>query len=207
MKIWKRIRLLAQRRQFEDDLAEEMRIHREMAAAALGSDAARAFGSAAMSMEDSRAVWGFARLDSWRQDLRYAVRGFRKTPAFALTVIGTIGLALGLNTTVFTVFDAYLLKPHAVRDPYSLYSFTWVTTKGQDHKFTWPEYEDLSRRKSVFTDVLANVMLFAGANGHGMFGQLVSGNYFTMTGAGIVMGRPLLPEDTAVPGGGGVMVL
>jgi hypothetical protein len=121
MKIWKRIRLLAQRRQFEEDLAEEMRIHREMAAAALGSDAARAFGSAAMSMEDSRAVWGFGRLDSWRQDLRYAVRGFRKTPAFALTVIGTIGLALGLNTTVFSVFNAYLLKPHAVRDPYGLY--------------------------------------------------------------------------------------
>jgi predicted permease len=207
MKIWKQIQLLMRRRQFERDLAEEMRIHREMAVETLGPQGARAFGSVAISLEDSRAVWGFARLDSWAQDVRYAARGFRQTPLFALTVIGTIGLALGLNTTVFTVFDAYILKPHAVRDPYSLYSFTWVTTKGQDHKFTWPEYEDLSRRKSVFTDVLANVILFAGANGHGMFGQLVSGNYFTMTGAGIMMGRPLLPEDTAVPGGGGVMVL
>src|SRR6202035_1781862 len=110
MRIWKRIRLLARRRQFEEDLAEEMRIHRQMAAETLGPDAARAFGSVAMSLEDSRAVWGFACLDSWLQDLRYAVRGCRKTPAFALTVIGTIGLALGLNTTVFSVFNAYLLK-------------------------------------------------------------------------------------------------
>src|SRR5450432_811593 len=207
MKIWKRIRLLAQRRQFEDDLAEEMRIHREMAAAALGSDAARAFGSAAMSMEDSRAVWGFGRLDSWRQDLRYAVRGFRKTPAFALTVIGTIGLALGLNTTVFSVFNAYLLKPHAVRDPYGLYWYTWVTAKGQGHSFNWREYEDLCRQKGVFSDVMAYEKVFAGADGHGMFGQMVSGNYFTMLGIGTLMGRPIVPEDAAVPGAGAVMVL
>ena len=44
MKIWKRIRWLVRRRQFEEDLAEEMRIHREMAATTLGQEAARAFG-------------------------------------------------------------------------------------------------------------------------------------------------------------------
>jgi hypothetical protein len=207
MKIWKRIRLLARRRKFEEDLAEEMRIHREMAAATLGQDAARTFGSVAMSMEDSRAVWGFARLDSWLQDLRYAVRGFRKTPAFALTVIGTIGLALGLNTAVFSVFNAYLLKPHAVRDPYGLYWFTWVTANGQGHSFNWWEYEELCRQKGVFSDVMAYDKIDAGVDGHEMFGQVVSGNYFTMLGAGTLMGRPILPEDAAVPGGGAVMVL
>ncbi|HXB73278.1 MAG TPA: ABC transporter permease [Candidatus Acidoferrales bacterium] len=207
MKIWKRIQLLARRRKFEEDLAEEMRIHREMAAETLGPEGARAFGSVALSLEDSRAVWGLAWLDSWLQDLRYAARGFRKTPGFALTVIGTIGLALGLNTTVFTVFDSYMLKPYAVRDPYGLYSFTWVTTKGQGHDFTWQEYSELARQKGVFTDSFAYQKLFAGADGHGMFGQLVSGNYFTMTGAGMTMGRPILPEDAAAPGSGAVMVL
>jgi predicted permease len=207
MKIWKRIRLLARRRQFEEELAEEMRIHREMAAETLGPDAARRFGNVAMSLEDSRAVWGFARVDSWLQDLRYAVRGFRKTPAFALTVIGTIGLALGLNTTLFTVFNAYLLKPHAVRDPYGLYGFTWVTAKGQGHDFTWREYQELRGQKGVFSDVVAHTGVFAAANGHGMFGQLVSGNYFTMLGVGTLMGRPILAEDATVPGGGAVMVL
>ena len=207
MKIWKRIQLLARRRKFEEDLAEEMRIHREMAAETLGPEGARAFGSVAMSLEDSRAVWGFTRLDSWLQDLRYAARGFRKTPGFALTVIGTIGLALGLNTTVFTVFDSYMLKPYAVHDPYGLYWFTWVPTKGQGHSFTWQEYSELARQKSPFTDALAYEGVYAGAGGHGMFGQLVSGNYFTMTGAGTAMGRPLLPEDAAVPGDGAVIVL
>lgn len=207
MRIWKRLQLLARRGEFERDLAEEMRIHRRMAAETSGSDPVPVFGSEALALEDSRAVWGFARLDSWLQDLRFAIRGFRKTPAFALTVIGTIGLALGLNTTVFTVFDSYLLKPHAVHDPYSLYWFTWVTTKGQGHSFTWPEYQELKRHNSVFTDALAYQILFAGVNGSGMFGQIVSGNYFTMTGAAMAMGRPILPDDAAAPGTGAVIVL
>ena len=133
--------------------------------------------------------------------------GFRKTPGFALTVIGTIGLALGLNTTVFSVFDSYMLKPYAIRDPYGLYWFTWVTSKGQGHSFTFHEYQQLAGRKDLFTETLAYQGFYAAADGRGMFGQLVSGNYFTMTGAGMAMGRPLLPEDAAGPGGGAVMVL
>src|ERR1035438_6241670 len=100
MKIFKRVRMWAQRRQFEADLAEEVRIHRELAA-----EFGRQFGPEALALENSRAVWGFGWVDGLRQDVRYALRGFRKSPAFALTVVGTIGLGLGLNTTMFTVFD------------------------------------------------------------------------------------------------------
>ena len=43
------------------------------------------------------------------QDLRFALRGFRRAPAFVATVALTIALGLGLNTSVFTIFDAYVL--------------------------------------------------------------------------------------------------
>jgi predicted permease len=105
------------------------------------------------------------------------------------------------------VFGSYMLKPYAVRDPYGLYSFTWVTAKGQGHSFTWLEYSELARQKGVFTDALAYAGFYAGADGHGMFGELVSGNYFTMLGAGMSMGRPILPGDATEPGSGAVMVL
>src|SRR3954449_9507420 len=133
MKIWKRVRMWWRRGRFEADLAEEVRIHREMSGAA-------AFGSEALTLEQSREVWGFAWLDSWKQDIRYALRGLRKSPGFTLAVIGAIGLGIGLNTTVFTVFNTYVLRPYAVRDPYSLYGFTWHGKEGDGHFFSRQEY-------------------------------------------------------------------
>jgi hypothetical protein len=114
MKFWTRVRMWRNRGRFERDLAEEIRIHREMAGAA-------AFGSEALALEQSRDVWGFTWLESWKQDIRYAVRGLRRSPGFSIAAIGAIALGLGLNTTMFTVFNAYALRPYAVHDPYSLY--------------------------------------------------------------------------------------
>jgi len=59
------VRYWWRRRQFEQDLAEEVRFHREMAGAA--------FGSVALTLEDSRAVWSFALVESLAQDFRYAL--------------------------------------------------------------------------------------------------------------------------------------
>ena len=148
MKLLKQLAVWRRRKQFESDLAEEIRIHREMSGAA-------AFGSVALVLEQSREVWGFAWLDSWKQDLRYALRGLRRSPAFSLGVIGAIGLGIGLNTTMFTVFNAYALRPYAVRDPYSLYSVSWYGKNGQGHWFSWEQFQDLRARKTVFSDAFA----------------------------------------------------
>lgn len=200
MKIWKRIGQWRRRAEFEAGLAEEMRFHREMAGGA-------AFGSVAMALEDSRAVWRFGWLESVMQDVRYAWRGFRKSPGFALAVVGTIGAALGLNTTVFTVFNAYVLRPVAVHDPWSLYGFTWYGKNGQGHRFTWAQYQYAAAWKSPFSEVMALEGLQADVEGRTLFGQVVSGNYFTMLGIGAAEGRPLLPRDASVPGSGAVMVV
>src|SRR5215813_10322152 len=122
MRLWSRLRQMIVRRQFEADLAEEIRIHREMEREyrAAGGEG-RFFGSSALTLEQSREAWGFAWLDSLAQDIRYAWRGIRRSPAFALTVVGTIGLGLGVNTTLFTVFNQYIFRPLAVPDPYGLY--------------------------------------------------------------------------------------
>jgi len=190
MKIWKRFRHMLRRRQFERDLAEEVRFHREMAGAA--------FGSVALTLEDSRAVWGFGWLESLAQDVRYALRGFRKTPGFALTVIATIGLGLGLNTTLFTVFNAYVLRPIAVADPYSLYGFTWTNQRGAGHAFTPREYAEFRQSRVGFSDVLAYESMFAALDGHTMVGQAVSDNFFALLGAGTFLGRPLVSRDSGV---------
>ncbi len=195
MRLWNKLRTVWSRDRFEADLAEEIRIHQEMSGHA-------AFGSAALFMEQSREVWGIAWLESWRQDMRYALRSFRRTPAFALAVIGAIGLGIGLNTTMFTVFNAYALRPYAIHDPYGLYSLSWYGKKGNGHWFTWDQFRDLRARKSSFSDVLASLNFPAQVNGRTLLAQTVSGNYFSMLGIGIAHGRPLLEEDN-----GAVMVV
>jgi predicted permease len=194
MKIWKRMRLWLKRREFERDLAEEVQFHREMAGPA--------FGSEALALEDSRAVWGLAWLDSWALDIRYALRGFRRSPGFAIGVVGTIGLALGLNTTMFTVFDAYALRPYAVHDPYGLYDFGWYQKDDHGHWFSWRQYQQVRGLRTPFSDVHASLKFGAEVDGRTLLGQAVSGNYFDMLGAGMTLGRPLLPDDA-----GSVMVL
>src|SRR6185437_10783955 len=126
MRVWNRVRQWLGRRQFEADLAEEVRFHRAMERdyRASGGEG-RFFGSEALALEQSREAWGFAWLDSFAQDVRYAWRGVRAAPAFALTVIGTIGLGLGVNTSLFTVFNTYVFRTIAVYDPHNLYEFWW----------------------------------------------------------------------------------
>src|ERR1039458_7386881 len=107
---------MMKRRERENDLEREIRDHlaleaEEQQEAGLPPQdarfaAQRAFGNVALALEDSRAEWRFAWLGSLAQDLRYALRGFRKSPGFALTVTGTLALGLGTLATAFSMFNA-----------------------------------------------------------------------------------------------------
>src|SRR5215813_1553765 len=82
------------------------------------------------------------------QDIVFALRGFRRSPGVVLTVIITIGLALGLNTTMFTIFNAYVLRPFDVRDPYSIYNISWATKHGRRNP-TYAEFEQIRAKSSA----------------------------------------------------------
>ena len=72
--------------------------------------------------ESSRWVW----LEQFANDLRYAARGLRQSPAFLATTVLTLAIGLSLVTVVFTIFNAYVLRPFAVRDPANLYRVAWL---------------------------------------------------------------------------------
>ena len=193
------------KRKRERELAEELRAHREMAEDELRrsgmseSDARfaarRAMGNSTMALEDSRAAWNLQWLESLMQDIHYALRGFLRAPAFVFTVVGTIGLALGLNTALFTLFNAYVLRPLAVRDPYGLYQFTWISKDGDWHGFHLQDFEEFRRGNPAFSDALLFRMVMTRANGQQMAAQIVSDNAFAMLGAEAALGRTLLPGD------------
>jgi predicted permease len=219
MKLWSRIRYFGRRRSMERDLEEEMQAHRAMkeerlqregmSAEEARATAARSFGNMTLALEDSRSIWNFAWLESLGQDIRYALRSFRSAPLFSLTVILTIGLALGLNTTLFSAFNTYVLAPFSVQDPYSLYSMWWNTKSTSGRGFSWDEFQHLLRNNPAFSDVVATRWVRARLNGETyetVRGQLFSGNYFSMLGVTPELGRVLLPSDTVAPGRNAVIV-
>jgi predicted permease len=198
MRLWSRLRRWIGRRQFESDLADEIRIHRDMERdyRAAGGEG-RFFGSEALALEKSREAWGFAWLDSFAQDIRYAWRGIRRAPGFALTVIGTIGLGLGINTTLFTVFNTYVFRTIAVSDPHNLYEFWWESKDGT-WRATWSQFQALRRENNVFTDVAAYDNLYAPLDGRPAVGETVSSNYFALLAPGAHLGRLIQRDDAQV---------
>ena len=76
------------------------------------------------------------RLESLWGDIRFAFRIFKRSPAVALTVIGTLAVALGLNAIAYSFFNAYVVKPAAVHDPGTLYQVSWENPGGFVHRFS-----------------------------------------------------------------------
>jgi predicted permease len=206
-----RLRALIFRNRVEQELDEELDFHIEMQtrknlAAGLGPEQARRrarvqFGANAEAVKDyvrdARRI-GF--LETLLQDVRYALRGFGQRPLFAFTVIGTIAIGLGWNTAIFTVFNAYVLRPQAVRDPYSLYRLSWSNRVRRGLDFTSEQYQDLKTAQLGFSDAYAFQFFQIRMDGRPAIAELVSGDYFQILGVKALIGRTLLPEDTRAPG-------
>src|SRR5712691_3267003 len=97
------------------ELAEEMEFHHAMLAAS--GRVGAAMGNTTLAREDARGVWIWPWLESLWQDAVYAVRTMRREPGFTITALLALGSAIGLNTSLFTIFNAVALRPWPVHDP------------------------------------------------------------------------------------------
>src|SRR5687767_14308138 len=162
-----RVRALLAPRQAERELDEELAFHIEREAhqyiaSGLSPEDARArararFGSVALAADECRDARGIAFVDAVARDLRYAFRTFGRTPLVALTIVATLALGLGLVAVVFTVFNVFMFRVDAVRNPGELFAVERRRAPGASERvpFTMPQYEALRRETSVFTDAFA----------------------------------------------------
>jgi predicted permease len=227
-----RLRSLFSRRSVERELDEEMQFHLEhlieqnvavgMDAEAARLEALKQFAGVEQSKEacrDARATW----LEAWLRDIRHAVRVLRRSPAFALTVMLSLGLGVGANSATFSLLDQALLRPLPARDPQQLTLLSWNgpfpgrwwgQTTDKD-LLSHPLYRELAAENrehlhlfsELFARKPATVYLAAGADAEPVSAELVSGNYFAALGARAAMGRLLDESDDQRPGEHAVVVL
>jgi len=105
--------------------------------------ARRAYGGVAQPQELHREARSFPVLEQLLQDLAYAARGIIRNPGFALAGAVTLALGIGVNTTLFTAYNAVVLKPLPFTDPERVVRVRRAFQSGLrgdvTYAFSWPE--------------------------------------------------------------------
>ena len=147
-------------------------------------------------------------MDGLLQDLRYALRTLRKSPAFLTITVLTLALGIGANLAIFTVVNAVLLQPLPFREPERIVR-VFDDLRGAGAKnvgMSVPELYDLSERSGVFEQISATFPSSGGLSGGDRVERIeligTSPNYFELLGARPALGRDVhaVRVDPGLPG-------
>jgi predicted permease len=210
------------RRKREEELDEELRSHFRMAVQdriergesreAAEAAVRREFGNVGLIKEVTRGMWGWFWLERLIQDIRYGLRTLLRSPGFTVVAVLTLALGIGVNTAIFSVVNALLLRPLPFNEPQQL-MMLWGESKstGADRVvLSVPDIQDVrqqSRTLEYLTPYNASgTMLSIGDDSERVFGAVVSSDLFPALGVKPLMGRVFTPEED-VPGGPSVVVI
>ena len=243
LKSW--VRSVSRGKRLDGDMESEIRFHLEARAADLEHEglgpreamrqARLEFGTVAAHKDAMRSSLGLRWWDELRDDLRYGFRILRKSPGFTSLAVASLALAIGANTTIFSVANEMLLEhlgvPHPGQlrlltmsgDPKAVIHMIWgeknelPDPKHQNQLvrydvFTYPIFQQLRANNHVFDDLFAfkslgrvNVTIAGAAQPADA--QLVSGNFYQQMQVQPALGRVILPSDDGAPGTGTVAVI
>ena len=216
VKSW--LRVSRRRADFEREMQDEMRIHLELYQADLRrrgvpeEEARRRafaeFGSVGARQEECRDAVGLRLVDELRGDVSYAFRLLRRSPAFTLVALLSLGLGIGANTAIFSLIDTVLVKTLPVDDPQRLFFVDNSGGKsGGSNGPPYPCFERLRDHNRFLSGIAAfDERLFkVSIDGvpERVRGQYASGTYFDLLGVRATHGRLLTPADDSEPGRGG----
>ena len=170
------------------------------------------FGNARTTRER---VWRYRSVpwmeDLWR-DVRFGMRSLEKAPGLAIIAILLVAVAIGVNTAVFSVIDAVLLRPLTYPDPDAMVQLRNTSPEGSFPGANIPKFSLWHRQTSIFEQVAAYDFGGAGLNITGgdhpqqVQGIHVSADYFALFGAPVVAGRTFTQAEDS-PNGGNVTVI
>lgn len=199
-------------REIDDELREHMRMHID-AWVANGMDPEEAarkarlrFGNPDVMRERVNAEDAALGLENFFRDVRYAVRGFVKSPGFTTVAVLTLALGIGANTAVFQLLDAVRLRTLPIEKPQELAELRIAGGNGgfgiTDNfftNFTIPMWQEIRRHHDPFSGVMAwrtnDMLVGKPADARHVYGLEVSGEFFNVLGIAPWQGRLIGPQD------------
>jgi predicted permease len=152
-------------------------------------------------------------MDTLWKDIRYAVRVLAKAPGFSAVVVLSLALAIGANTSIFSIVNAFLLRPMPVADPDRLVAI-YVSAPNWGANvdgFSYPQLLDYRKQNTGLAEIMGSnglpLSMTDGERPEVIWGEVVTGNYFSGLGAHPVVGRAFLPDEDLAPGAKAVCVL
>ncbi len=211
----KRVRGLLLRAELDRELDEEIRFHLErqielnisggMSPVEARYAALRSFSGMEQAKEQCREARGVRLIEDLWQDLRSGLRMLRKNPGFTLVAVLSLGLGIGLNSTVFSFINAVMFRPLPLPDSGKLVRIQ------DDNIPAYSDYLAFRDRADVFSGLAAydfdNFNLLSGSTSGRVGVAKVSGNYFDVLKVRMALGRPFSPDEDSTPGGHPVAVL
>lgn len=202
---------LARRSDRQAELREELQFHLNEEAAEREEDgltkdearwaAHRELGNLALVAEDSRAAWGWTRLEQFARDAAYGLRQLRRNRLFSGLAIATLALGIGGVTAMFSAFDAVLVRPLPYADAGRLVMI-WDDMTGERRSGHAPapaEWLEWRRHQTVFTDLAATQPADATLSGDGEAEQVparkTTANLWSVLGVEPWIGRVFTEEE------------
>ncbi len=205
------LRALLRKSEIERELDEELRYHVEQQTEqnirlGMNSEEARyaarkAFGGVEQAKEQSRDARGVRWIEELWQDLRYGARTLLKKPGFTLIAAITLALGIGMNTAIFSVVQAVLMRPLPFANSNQLVRlFETFPQDGNSEGFvSVPNFKDWREQNQGFEHLTAirpsAFDLTGGDLPERISGVRVSSNFFSLLDVKPILGRTLLPEE------------
>ncbi|HEV8471699.1 MAG TPA: ADOP family duplicated permease, partial [Methylomirabilota bacterium] len=217
MSWWRRFR---QRSVLEEKLDKELRFHvaqhtDDLVARGIPADEARrqarlALGGPEQVKEECRDVRGTRWIEDLLQDIRYALRVFRKLPGFAVLALLIVALGIGATTVMFTVINSVLLRPLPYPDADRLLTLHGSTEAfGESWGFSYLDFIDVrnaSRSLAAAAWTYGGGTIGAPGDPEYVNGRQISADLFAVLGIPLVQGRAFRSEDDR-PGAAPVAII
>lgn len=204
----------------QSDLERELQFHlreraEELEAGGMsGQEAVRqarqAFGNYTAQIERTRDMDINGGLESLVRNLRQAVRGLAKTPAFTVTVILTLAIGIGANSAVFSAIDAVLLRPSPFPQSAELVKLSQKNPKNQDALVAPPRLQDWNRLNSTFQAIMGyyteDDSELSGDLPEKLTRALVTPRFLQVWGVAPALGRDFTPQEEHFGGPDAVLI-